>query len=158
MSDGQQATVSPTSKRRRGGLSIQSKLLLMLLGVSLLSSLVVGTIGFISGRESLREAAIEQLTTIRELRTEEIEREFASLQQTVRLDSRNGSGAVRATAAFVQGFRDLQDATLTAGQQETILGFYRDSFVPALEQRSQLDFDPATFVPATPAGRYLQYH
>lgn len=39
---------------RRAGLSIQSKLLIMLLAVSLLSSTVVAVIGFINGRDSLR--------------------------------------------------------------------------------------------------------
>ena len=46
----------------------------MLLGVSLVSSVIVGVIGFVSGRESLRAAAVDQLTTIRELRTGELER------------------------------------------------------------------------------------
>ena len=67
------ATAAVKPKRRRGGLSIQSKLLIMLLAVSLISSVIVGVIGFISGRESLRNAAVAQLTTIRELRVQQIE-------------------------------------------------------------------------------------
>lgn len=37
-------------RRRRFGLSIQSKLLIMLLAVSLLSSIVVSVIGYVNGR------------------------------------------------------------------------------------------------------------
>lgn len=140
---------------RRPGLSIQSKLLVMLLVTSLITAIVVGVIGFVNGRDSLRDAAFEQLTTIRELRTEEIQRDFADLQRSVRLDSRNDS-AVEGATAFIDGFSELQESTLTPEQESRLLQFYTDSFVPAVEERSGLDYEPAAFVPATPAGRYLQ--
>ena len=123
-----------STRRRRGAvaLSIQSKLLIMLLGVSLVSSIVVGAIGFVSGRDSLREAAFEQLTTIRELRADAIEREFANIQQGVALDSRNAS-AVEGTLAFVAAFDELQDTNISADQSEELTQFYDDEFIPALE-------------------------
>ena len=43
--------------RRRAGLSIYSILLIMLLSVSVLSSIVVGVIGYINGTEALRSIA-----------------------------------------------------------------------------------------------------
>jgi len=142
-------------RRPRAGLSIQSKLLIMLLAVSLLSSTVVAVIGFINGRDSLRDAAFQQLTTIRELRTNTIQREFASLQTGVTLDSRNAS-AVEGATAFVNGFRELQSSTITPAQTAKLRGYYESEFVPALEERSGLDYAPEAFIPATPAGRYLQ--
>ncbi|MGV8882640.1 MAG: adenylate/guanylate cyclase domain-containing protein [Rhodoglobus sp.] len=146
----------PTPRRRGGiALSIQSKLLIMLLGVSLVSSIVVGAIGFVSGRDSLREAAFEQLTTIRELRADAIEREFANIQQGVALDSRNAS-AVEGTLAFVAAFDALQDAEIGADQSDELTQFYDDDFIPALEERTGDGYDAETFIPATPAGRYLQ--
>ena len=59
-------------KRVRAGLSIQSKLLIMLLAVSLVSSVIVGAIGFLNGRQSLHDAAVDQLITIRSMRAAEI--------------------------------------------------------------------------------------
>lgn len=147
----------PARRLRKVGLSIQSKLLIMLLGTSLVTATVVGIIGFVNGRDSLRDAAFDQLTSIRELRTEEIEREFASLQRGVVLDSRNAS-AVEGAAAFIDGFAELQNTPLTAEEDAELASFYSESFVPALEERSGLDFAPEAFVPATPAGRYLQSH
>jgi hypothetical protein len=47
-------------------ISIQSKFLLMLLVTSILSAAVVGYIGFESGRTSLRNAAFDRLTEVRE--------------------------------------------------------------------------------------------
>jgi len=144
-----------TIRSRRLGLSIQSKLLIMLLVTSLLTAVVVGVIGYLNGRDSLRDAAFDQLTTIRELRTEEIQRDISSLQRGVRLDSRNAS-AVEGATALIDGFAQLQNSTITAEQEAALLAFYTDAFVPALESRSGLDFAPEAFVPATPAGRYLQ--
>nr|WP_314843346.1 adenylate/guanylate cyclase domain-containing protein [uncultured Microbacterium sp.] len=127
----------------------------MLLLVSLISSVIVGVIGFVNGRESLRAAAFEQLTSIRDLRAEAIEREIGSLQQGVRLDSRNAS-AVQAAEAFVSGFQQLNEGSVSEGDRESVREFYESSFVPALEARSGLDYEPEAFVPATPAGIYLQ--
>lgn len=147
--------ISIKKVRRRGGLSIQSKLLIMLLAVSLVSSVIVGLIGFVNGRDSLREAAIDQLTTVRELRVGEIESAMSNLQRGVQLDSRNAS-AVEGVTALVNGFAELQNTEITPAQTESVDDFYANSFVPALEERSGLDFDPAAFVPATPAGQYIQ--
>ncbi|PWD51028.1 adenylate/guanylate cyclase domain-containing protein [Serinibacter arcticus] len=151
------ASLPAAPRRRRYGLTIQSKLLVMLLGVSLASSVIVGVIGFVNGRDSLRDDAFEQLTTIRELRTEEIEREFASIQNGVVLDSRNAS-AVEGATALVDAFADLQATPLEPDQDAVVEAFYEETFVPALEERSGLDYAPEAFVPASPAGRYLQYH
>lgn len=148
--------VEKTGRRKlRSGLSIQSKLLIMLLSVSLLSSVIVGAIGFFSGRDSLREAAIDQLTTIRELRSTAIENEFAAIQRGVLLDSRNAS-AVEGATAFVDAFAQLQTADPGADRTRVLEDYYSGSFVPALEERSGLDYEPSAFVPASAAGRYIQ--
>ena len=127
----------------------------MLLAVSLLSSIVVSVIGYVNGRDSLRDAAFQQLTTIRELRTGAIEREFASLQQGVVLDSRNAS-AVEGATAFINGFDKLQSSTITPAQTAKLAKFYETDFVPKLEQRSGLDYATDAFIPASPAGQYIQ--
>lgn len=127
----------------------------MLLAVGLVSALVVGTIGYLNGRSSLKDAAFDQLTTTREVRAEAIEHEFGDMQLGVRLDSRNLS-AVDGASAFIEGFQQLQDASLSPAQQEALTSYYAEDFVPALNERSGLEYAPEAFVPATPAGRYLQ--
>lgn len=149
-------TTAPT-KRRRGGLSIQSKLLIMLLGVSLVSSLIVGVIGFISGRESLRESAIDQLTTIRELRAYEIENVMAGTQRGVTLDSRNLS-AQTLSKALNAGWDDLQTRELTPEQEAELEAYYADTFVPDLEERTGDQYGDTAFIPESNAGKWVQYH
>lgn len=143
-------------RRRRVGLSIQSKLLIMLLAVSLVSSVIVGIIGFISGRESLRAAAIDQLTTIRELRANEVEQTIAGVQRGVTLDSRNLS-AQDASIALNDGFAQLQHTPLAPEQQQELRDYHAESFVPTLEERSGHQYSDTAFIPESPAGQYLQY-
>ncbi len=140
---------------RRPGLGIQSKLLAMLLGVSMIATAIIGVIGFVSGRDSLRDAAFDRLTSVRELKAREIERTFAVMQQGVILDSRNASAA-GASLAFNAAFAELQAATPTAEQQAAVDAYYDDVFVPALETRSGEDFDAALLEPTDPASVILQ--
>ena len=61
-------------------LGIQSKLLLMLLITSIISCVVVGVVGYRSGRDALREAAFEQLTFVRNCRARGMVRGFTRLE------------------------------------------------------------------------------
>ncbi|MFF2272045.1 adenylate/guanylate cyclase domain-containing protein [Agromyces sp. NPDC058136] len=148
---------SRRARQRRVGLSIQSELLIMLLGVSLVSSIIVGVIGFVSGRESLKAAAIDQLTTIRELRTGELERVMTGVQTGAALDSRNLS-AQTASKAFNAGWDELQDVALSAAEETELEQFYDEGFIPRLEEATGEDFASGGFIPDSPAGRYLQLH
>ncbi|MBM7831805.1 class 3 adenylate cyclase [Agromyces cerinus] len=144
------------SKPRRVGLSIQSKLLIMLLGVSLVSSVIVGVIGFVSGRESLRAAAVDQLTTIRELRTGELERVFGGVQTGVTLDSRNLS-AQNASIALNAAFEEAQSRPLSEAQRAELEAYYDDEFNAALSARAGGTYASGAFIPESVAGQYLQY-
>ena len=53
--------------------SIQSKLLVMLLLTSVLSAAVVGAIGYQSGRNSLRASVFERLTEIRQSQSRQLQ-------------------------------------------------------------------------------------
>jgi len=155
----QAATPDPPREKRgrRGGLSIQSKLLIMLLAVSVVSATIVGIIGYVSGRESLRASAIDQLTTIRELRVHELETSMAGLQRGVQLDSRNLS-AQTASKALNAAWDELQSRELTPAQTEELQAYYADTFIPQLEERSGDTYSDTAFVPASNAGKWVQYH
>lgn len=129
----------------------------MLLLVSVLATVVVGVIGYVSGRNSLQDAATKQVIALRETRARDIERTFAGIQQAVVLDSRNAS-AVGAVQAFDAGFDDLQSRPLDPSQKAAVDAYYTDSFVPALEERSGEESDPLAFEPTSAAQTYLQYH
>ncbi|WP_083710634.1 adenylate/guanylate cyclase domain-containing protein [Microbacterium sp. RU33B] len=146
-----------STPRRRGGLSIQSKLLIMLLAVSLISSVIVGVIGFLNGRDSLRAAAVDQLTTIRELRVGELEATMRSTQKGVALDSRNLS-AQTASQAINAGWDDLQNRELTPEQLAELEAYYADTFNADLEARTGDQYSETAFIPDSNAGKWVQYH
>jgi Mechanosensitive ion channel len=75
----------PRSLRRRvlSRVSIQSKLLMMLLVTSILSAAVVGAIGYQSGRGSLRASVFDALTEIRQSQTRQLQAEVADLQNSL---------------------------------------------------------------------------
>ena len=64
---------------RLRSLGFQSKLLLMLLTVSVISVLIAGLIGYLSGTNSLRTAEYQRLTQLRESRSREITAYYLSL-------------------------------------------------------------------------------
>ncbi|MDF2562383.1 MAG: cya [Microbacterium sp.] len=152
------ADASGTKKKgrfRRAGLSIQSKLLIMLLAVSLVSSIVVGAIGFINGRQSLHDAAVDQLITIRSMRAAEITEAIDDVKRDAALNSRNLS-AQTMSLAINAGFVDLQQQEIGEEDQARLLDYYANTFVPELESRAGEDYGAGAFLPESNAGRYLQ--
>ncbi|GAA4677269.1 adenylate/guanylate cyclase domain-containing protein [Frondihabitans cladoniiphilus] len=141
----------------RGSLDIQSKLLVMLLAVSLLSTVVIGVIGYVNGRTSLQDAAFQQVTSLRESRLAELKRTVSEIQQDVVLDSRNQS-AIQATDAFTSAFDALENTPVTAAEKTALSSYYSDTFAPQLEKATGQTTDPALFEPTTNPGAYLQTH
>ena len=145
-----------TDERRRGGLSIQSRLLIMLLAVSLVSAAVVGAVGYVNGRESLRAEVVDKLTAMRELRTGEITSLLGEVQRESALASNNAS-ARGASVALNAGWDELSGRSLTSTEDAALSSFYADTFLPRLEGATGEDFADRAFVPPSPAGRVAQY-
>jgi class 3 adenylate cyclase len=155
-------TTTPTRRRSplralagRGSLDIQSTLLVMLLAVSFLAAIVIGTVGYVSGRDSLREAAFDQVTSIRESRARDVERTLAGVQQAVVLDSRNDS-ALQASLDFNAGFAALDEQPVDAARQQVVTDYYEGTFVPRLDEATGTTTDPSLLEPSSAAQAYLQ--
>lgn len=107
-------------RRLLSWVSIQSKLLLMLLLTSVLSAAIVGAIGYQSGRASLRAAAFDRLTEIREAQTRFADGSFKDLQNSLVVYTR-GSTTINAMREFTRGFDELNTEpakyTVTPQQQ-----------------------------------------
>lgn len=151
-------TPPPSRPRRRTRwprLGIQSKLLLMLLVTSIVSCLVVGIVGYTSGRDALRDKAFDQLTFLRNSRAREITREFNRLLNTMVLLSR-GQTANDGVEEFSAGFDELADSTLSSDQDEALDTYYEDVFVEGLNRNLGTTSETDVFLPTSPAQRYLQ--
>ena len=84
--------------------SIQSKLLVMLLLTSILSAAVVGAIGYQSGRNSLRASVFDRLTEIRQSQSSAAADQVADLKNSLVIYSR-GSTATRGHRGIHGGLR-----------------------------------------------------
>ncbi len=131
--------------------SIQSKLMLMLLAMTILATAVAGGIGFESGRTSLRAAVFERLTGIRQAQARVLELGIADLQGSLQIFSR-GETVQSALKAFDAGFGELADADITPAQGKAITDFYNRRFAEAAKD----GVDVAALLPSTNAARYLQ--
>src|SRR3954470_20640261 len=127
---------SAKRSRRRvmSRVSIQSKLLVMLLLTSVLSAAVVGAIGYQSGRNSLRASVFERLTEIRQSQSRQLQTGIADLKNSLVIYSR-GSTASQALEAFTAGFDQLGAATIDPGQQKALNDYYTNRF--ARDERAQ---------------------
>lgn len=143
--------------RKRAGLSIYSILLIMLLSVSVLSSIVVGIIGYVNGTEALRTIAYEKLVEIRENRSREVAQLFASIENAVRLSALNDTSK-SAARAFADGFARLEGEQLDVEASASLDTYYRDVFATQLADATGEDVDGAAFAPRGAAERYLQVH
>lgn len=140
---------------RRLGLGVQSKLLAMLLGVSLISAMAVGLYGYHSGTSSLRDAVEQKLVEVRQSRTRELTQFFNTLESSLITDAQ-GATAIDAVRGFTSGFAELNKRPADPAQASVVKKFYDDSFVPKYEQRTGTQIDSAPFLPRTPAQQYLQ--
>jgi len=142
-------------RRARPGLSIQSKLLIMLLAVSLVSSVIVGAIGFVNGRQSLHEAAVDQLITIRSMRAAEITDSIEAVKKDASLQSRNLSAQTLSTTVNA-GYEELEQRAVTPEERAQLEAYYADVFIPELEGRSGEQYGDTAFIPESNAGQFLQ--
>ena len=143
--------------RTRAGLSIYSLLLIMLLSVSVLSSIVVGIIGYVNGTEALRAIAYEKLVEIRENRSREVAQLFRSIENSVRLSALNDTSKA-AVRAFAEGYAQLDAQGTDAAASVAVDRYYRDTFAADLEAATGESVDGSAFAPRGAAETYLQFH
>ncbi|WP_019972948.1 adenylate/guanylate cyclase domain-containing protein [Mycobacterium sp. 141] len=136
-------------------ISIQSKLLAMLLVTSVLSAAVVGAIGYQSGRSSLRDSVFDRLTEIRSAQGRQLEAEFSYLRDSLVVYTR-GTTATDAVRAFTAGFDQLNNAVITPAQQQAIVDYYQNQFAQAEKAQTGNDINVAALLPTSNPQRYLQ--
>jgi len=151
------STESATRSRRRvmSRVSIQSKLLVMLLLTSILSAAVVGAIGYQSGRSSLRAAVFDALTEIRQSQSRSLQIGIEDLKNSLVVYSR-GSTATMAIGDFTAGFDQLANATVNPAQQQALNDYYVKRFASDEAAQTGAQVDVQALLPTNGAAAYLQ--
>ena len=153
------STASAERSRRRplSRVSIQSKLLVMLLLTSILSAAVVGAIGYQSGRSSLRASVFDRLTEIRQSQSRQLQAGISDLKNSLVVYS-HGSTATQAIEGFTAGFDQLGASSIDPSEQQSLVDYYTKRFAVDEKAQTGQDVDVDALLPTSPAARYLQAH
>jgi class 3 adenylate cyclase len=138
-------------------LSIQTKMILLLLAVSLSSIAVVAWNSYKSGRAALIRAAEDHLKGVQVAKTTTLKAMLDSLRDQV-ISMSDSHVTIQGMREFRAAYKSLNAASLTPEQSEKLEGFYENDFLPKLAE--QIDGEPVLeqYLPVRPAERYLQYH
>jgi class 3 adenylate cyclase/HAMP domain-containing protein len=138
-------------------LSIQSKMILLLLAVSLASIAVMSWIGYRTARQALMDATRDRLQGVRVAKTTTLKAMLESLRDQV-VSISDSKAVIEGLRAFRAAHRELGAATLTPEENAKLDAFYRDYFVPELDKNVTGTPVLEQYLPMRPAERYLQYH
>lgn len=137
-------------------LSIKSKLMLMLMGVSLTSAALVAVVAYRSGHKGLTDSAFDRLTSVRAAKANQIESYLQRVNAQVQTLGEDQMIAAAMTR-FGNAYRDLEAQTIPPTWDENLDAYYRDEFLPRL--RENVEGLPVfeSYRPTRPETRYLQY-
>ena len=139
-----------------GKLSIQSKLMLMLLGVCISSIIAITYVGYNNGRQALNRSIQNQLVSLRENKAYEIENYFEQVRSQVQTISEVGS-VVDAVKNLKLAYQDLEEQSLPIEWNDSLKQYYEEKFLPKLGQNMEGEPLLYSYFPKNTASRYLQY-
>jgi class 3 adenylate cyclase len=139
-------------------LSIQSKLMTMLLAVSIGSIIVIAYQGYRSGRNALSDSIVNQLVSLRSSKAAQIEAYFLSLRSEV-IVLGSSLDTVQALPDFTAAYSKVlgESQSIDARRVNGLRQHYRDEFAPRLGKSTSTPPNPDSFLPTSIVSRYLQY-
>ncbi len=129
--------------------------LVLLLTVSVISVLIAGAIGYVSGTNSLRDNEYQRLTQLRESRAREITAYYRYITNGASIVT-HGATAVGASRDFNAAFAELQSAPPAAGAEAALSNYYSTVFGPELAKATGKEVGATLFEPTSNAAIYLQ--
>lgn len=129
----------------------------MLVFVTLLSSIVIGILGWRNGQTALERAIISQLTAVRLSQKLQIENYFNQIFRQTKTLAEDRM-IVNAVKQFNEGYNIGLNRSLTEEQYSTVAAYYEDKFTPRLNRSSEGSDLPILYRPRRSVTNYFQYH
>lgn len=139
------------------GFTIKSKLLIMLLAVSICSLLLVAYLGYSNGKATLTERVFNQLTSVRAAKVDQIESYFQNIRNQIQVLS-DDRMFISAMQEFKAAYQKLETAKLPKSADAAISTYYQQEFLPRLAATMMGKPVLDAYLPEVGAARYLQYH
>ena len=137
--------------------SVTTRLSASIVIVAIISLLAVAIVGLGSAESLALGLAEARSDAIRASKVDEIEGYLNDIEvQTAVLAG--SPMTVDATRRFTDAYAELAPAEAGGQELEAVAVWYRDEFVPDLEEVRNEDLGVREFVPANEAGVYLQNH
>ncbi|MBE7383134.1 MAG: HAMP domain-containing protein [Leptolyngbya sp. SIO1E4] len=138
-------------------MSIRSKLLVILLGVSLGSTLLVSFLSWERSRANLRGTISDYLVSIRSSNANKITFFFQGLRNHVKTLSEDRM-IIEAMVKFNRDYDQLNNQYIPPEWNETIQQYYEENFFPELGKAIPGNFNYENYEPGSQAAKYLQYY
>lgn len=138
-------------------LSIQSKMILLLLLVSLSALAVMAWVGYVTGKSSIEKSVQNQLRGIQVAKTTALRTKLESLRDQV-VSMSDSRVVLEGMKAFSNAYDELEQTPINPNESAKLEQFYSQTFLPELTK--VIDGQPVVeqYLPKAPAERYLQYH
>jgi class 3 adenylate cyclase len=138
-------------------LSIQSKMILLLLLVSLSALAVMAWVGYVTGKSSIEKSVQNQLRGIQVAKTTALRTKLESLRDQV-VSMSDSRVVLEGMKAFSKAYDELEQTPINPNESAKLEQFYSQVFLPELTK--VIDGQPVVeqYLPKASAERYLQYH
>ncbi|QCX00451.1 adenylate/guanylate cyclase domain-containing protein [Aggregatimonas sangjinii] len=136
-------------------ISVRTRIMLMLLFVSLLACIVLGVLGSSYGEKVITEETISQLNLIRSSKEDQIKTYFKDVGHFVEVMGQNQT-IVNAAKEFSTAYSKLSNDSLPK-ECSLSLNRYYDDFMDRLSRNLEIKKDPMLYLPYSVEGCYLQY-
>lgn len=138
-------------------LSIKSKLLVILLGVSLGSTLLISFLSWERSRSNLRGTIKDYLSTIRTSNANQMESFFQGLNNHVETLSEDRM-VVEAMVKFNKDYDELNNEFIPPEWNKELEQHYEKNFFPRLSKAISGKINYETYEPRSQAAKYLQHY
>lgn len=136
--------------------SIRNKLILAMLGISLVSTVLIGIVGYKKGSSDLMRLGRERLTSIRTAKQAHVEKSLDDLHRRTAYHA-DSFTITESMVKFVAAFDELKAKKITDSEFSETKTWYETEFVPEFEEHKEKLplLDP--LLPASEVARHLQY-
>jgi PAS domain S-box-containing protein len=139
-------------------LKISAKVLIMLVLVSATSVVIFGYFDYQAAKETLEKESFNKLTAVREMKAQQIENYFGTLNDLV-ITFTQSDTAIEAAKGFRAAFEDIQqDVSTDSFTEKSLEKYYESEFITRLAP-NMLDSSGLVardFISPNPATQYLQ--
>lgn len=148
--------------RNTTGVSISVKILAVTLGMTVVVLLVSGIVSFVMSRDAMEEKIHDQLTSVREIKGQQIEDYINTIELQTITFSENPA-IVKAMSHFRNAFKNMpeQAEALAPNDDESsaLLTYYREEYFARLRPNTEdklSGVSPSDYLPKNPASVRLQ--